>query len=135
MERQVSGVAICVGLQETNRGGRRVVGMMDLDFLKSKRSLFLRIVGSILLYGVFVALSVSWILTRNPTLKWALFVPLVAAVFVLPRKLPETLGEEVEGDSVEMRTLARLGRWLSMVRVVYLLVALFVLLGLPEILS
>lgn len=109
--------------------------MMELDFLKSRRSIFVRIVVSILSYGVFVAVAVSWVLTYEPMLKWMLFIPLLAAVFLLPRKLPEKFDDELDDDSEEMRTVVRVGTWLSTVRVVYLLIAVFVLLGLPEILS
>jgi hypothetical protein len=108
---------------------------MNIDFLTSRRSLLARVVSSILLYGVFVTLAVSWVLTRDPTLKWALFLPLVAAVFMLPRKLPEKLSDEESADKEAMETATRIGRWLSWVRVIYLLVAMFVLLGLPEILN
>ena len=81
---------------------------------------------SVATFGVFVVLATSWVMTQSPTLKWAMFVPLVGAVLILPRELP--LGADAE------EVLVRTKLWLSMVRFGYFLVALFVMLGLPAIL-
>lgn len=98
------------------------------------RKLFLRIVFSIVTYGVFVVLAVSWVLTTNPTLKWMMFVPLIGAILTLPRRLPKQLSDDVVEGSEAERSLVRTRLWLSYVRLAYFLVALFVMLGLPELL-
>ena len=92
-----------------------------------RRMLFGRIVASVLLYTVFGVLAVAWVLTQDETLKWALFLPLVAAVFVLPREVkPSDFPEDMH---------SRIKLWLSYVRVAYFLGALAIMLGLPELLN
>lgn len=100
---------------------------MEEESSRQRRTLFLRIGASVLTFTVFVITAVSWVLTQNPTLKWAIFLPLVGAVMLLPREV------RVEGLADEVRIRMRL--WLSYVRVLYLLLAMFVLLGLPELLT
>lgn len=97
------------------------------------RTLFIRAIVSILVYGTFVVLATAQVLTAREDLRYAMLVPLVAAVFILPRKV--TRASDVPEDSEEGRTLARIGLWFSYVRVIYLLVAIFILVGLPAIVS
>jgi len=89
----------------------------------TRRVLFLRVIGSAVLYGIFVVLAVSWVLTHTPALQYTLLIPLVLAVVVLPRKLPPS-----------QTGIPRSGLWLSYVRGVYFVVAVFAMLALPEIL-
>ena len=89
----------------------------------TRRMLFVRVVASLVLYGLFVVLAVTWVLTHMPVLQFTLLIPLVLAVVVLPRKLPP-----------EETGVQRSGLWLSYVRAVYIVVAVVALLGLPEIL-
>ncbi len=91
-----------------------------------RRALLMRIIASVAAFTVFVITAVSWVMTQNPTLRWALFVPLIASVLILPR--------DVVNDDLSEETRARTKLWLSYVRVAYFLVALFVMLGLPELL-
>ena len=100
---------------------------MELGSDNQRRALFTRIIASVLLYTVFGVLAVSWVLTQDETLKWALFIPLVAAVLVLPR--------EVQSDDLADEMRNRLKLWLSYVRVAYFIGALIIMLGLPELLN
>ena len=97
---------------------------MDEQHGNQRRKLLVRVVASVLVFSLFVILAVSWVLTQDPTLKWALFVPLVGAVLILPRQLPE-MGLE---EDVAIRTKL----WLSYVRFAYFAIAVGVMLGLPE---
>lgn len=99
---------------------------MDIEPDNQRRVLFLRVTGSVVVFTIFVVLAVAWVLTQDPTLKWALFVPLVLSVVILPRNL--MLDDEPE------ESLSRMRLWLSYVRLAYFALALFVMLGLPEIL-
>jgi len=99
---------------------------MELEPDNQRRALFLRVSGSVAIFTVFVVLAVAWVITQDPTLKWALFIPLVLSVLILPRNV--TL------DDVPEESITRFKLWLSYVRLVYFALALFVMLGLPEIL-
>ena len=76
----------------------------------------------------------SWVITRHEVLQYTLLIPLVLAVFVLPRKLPEKWRERIGGDPAKMHEVVRMNRWLSSIRAIYIVVAVFIMLGLPEIL-
>lgn len=108
---------------------------MELTPAKLRRVLLLRIIASVLSYCVFAVLGIAWVITSAPSLKWVLFIPLVGAVLLLPRKLQETVGRGLDKESNAYRLVIRTGYWLSMVRVVYLIVAIFILAALPAILS
>ena len=91
-----------------------------------RRILFIRVVTSVVVFTVFAITAVAWVMTQDPTLKWALFVPLVASVLVLPR--------DVVLPDADEETVVRTKLYLSYLRLTYFLVALVVMLGLPEIL-
>ncbi len=101
---------------------------------KAKRTFFLRVVGSALTFCVSAVLSVSWVLTQNPSLRYVPFAFLIGAVVLLPRRVPndvaEALMDEVDGE----RRHARATLWLSVARMVYVVVTGLILFGLPELL-
>ena len=84
-------------------------------------------IGSVALFVVFATLGIAWTLTRNPDLKYVIFVPLIAALLALPRDLSDAVvGPELK---------SRYKLWLSFVRLAYFLVALFIMAILPSLLS
>ena len=98
--------------------------MLETQPDNQRRILFMRIAGSIAAFSLFVIVAVGWVLTQNPTAKWALFVPLVGAMLILPR--------DIRAESIDEEQRVRIRLWLSYERVAYFLLALFVMLGLPE---
>lgn len=99
---------------------------MELEPNNQRRMLFARIGASVIVFTLFVVLAVSWVLTQDSTLQWALFIPLVLSVVILPRR--------VVVDDLSEESAARFQRWLSVVRLAYFLLALVVMVGLPELL-
>ena len=99
-----------------------------------RRLLFARIAASVVSFGLFIALAVTWVVTHAESLRLTLLIPLIIAVFVLPRRMPDEWEGEEPTDE-ERDNLERTRKWLSYVRVIYFLVALFVMLVLPEVLN
>lgn len=99
---------------------------MEIGTNNQRRVLFGRILGSVAVFTVFVIMAVSFVMTQDTTLKWSMFLPLILSMLVLPRT--------VDADDLSDEAYARTKLWLSYVRVAYFLLALFVLLGLPELL-
>ena len=95
---------------------------------KTRRIFFVRVVASIALFVAFVVLSVGWVFTAAQLFKWSMMLPLIASVAIMPREVPVAV---VPDESAHPR--ARL--WLSTVRLIYFLVALGILAGLPELIA
>ncbi len=91
----------------------------------SRKRFFGRVFVSIGLFVVFSLLAVASATTQTDVYALPMFVALIVAVVLLPRGDRITASLELPG---------RVGYWLSMMRVAYLLVAIFLILGLPQIL-
>lgn len=89
--------------------------------------LLARIVASVCAYLVFAIITVAWVVTHDPTLKWMLFVPLILSMFALPR--------DVRSFDLPEEKATRVKLTLSYVRVAYFLGALILMVGLPEFLN
>lgn len=94
-----------------------------------------RVAVSIALYSSFAIGGVVAVITeRTDIFQWLILVGVVA-IFVLPRQaVPRTGIPDGANDRELLGRLARIRLWLSYLRAIYLLGAIFILFGLPEIL-
>jgi len=103
-------------------------------FEKKRRTILMRSVASGLFFALFAAFSVAALVTeRRDLFNWLLPVAIIS-ILLLPR---ETMPAEEPQSEDEYQIADRLEKtrlWLAYTRVVYLLVALFILFGLPSLL-
>lgn len=102
-----------------------------------ERVLYMRIGAGMVLYVIFAILDISAALTHTMQERAPLLIGLlIAAIFALPRQVfKRELLQEIQGE-VKQDWIARMKRiqtWLVWVRAVFFLGALFLFLGLPEI--
>ncbi|GEM_PF-7001475 len=93
----------------------------------------MRTILSAICYGIFVAAAVGAAIAHRADLRYYVMVPFILSYIFLPRRQfsPNKSEPGQESDSVKLARKVNL--WLSYLRVIYLIVALFVLLGLPKI--
>ena len=98
------------------------------------KKLYLRTGGAIFAFLVFVAMNINAILVGTEANSWGLtsIAPLVASYICLPKKIPRIVGADVAGDADTAMRLDRLVRFINWLRVGFLIVALFILVGLPR---
>lgn len=107
--------------------------MMKLNNLQRKRLFYGRLVVSIGLYCLFIIGSVMEVLTRTsapPSL--VIGGLLIGAVLILPRTT-RRVGRSQDGKPQEhaLAQLHRIQKWLTGVRLIYLVGAIFVWVALP----
>lgn len=96
------------------------------------RRVLLRSGVSLAFYILFVVLAVVHTFVKHPYLNYAVIVPVILAVMILPRAVyPKKEPTEEEERSFYER-LMRIGIWLTYTRAIYLVVAIALLFGLPE---
>jgi hypothetical protein len=91
----------------------------------SRKRFFGRLLVSVVLFVVFSLLAIAGATTQTEVYALPMFVALVTAVALLPR---------VDRRAEDLGLPVRVAYWLSTMRVAYLLVAIFLILGLPRIL-
>jgi hypothetical protein len=103
------------------------------DTFSNNRVLYGRVIASLILFVLFVIFSVSAQLSGAGQ-KWPLLLGglLIGSVLVLPRSARYSRKSDRKLAPQQVEHRARVQRWLTIVRVVYVLVAIFVWLALPE---
>ena len=95
------------------------------------RRVVLRSGVSLAFYILFVVLAVVHTFVKHPYLNYAVIVPVILAVMILPRAVyPKQ--EPTEEERPFHESLPRMGIWLTYTRAIYLVVAVALLFGLPE---
>lgn len=104
--------------------------------LQRRRLFYGRLVVSISLYCVFIIGSVMEVLTRTGESSSLLIGGLlIGAVVILPRSTRRVLhAKDEEPEDHQFAQLQRMQKWLTGVRFIYLVGAIFVWFGLPAIL-
>ncbi len=99
---------------------------------RERRLLYGRIITSVVLYALFIILSTSAVLTRSlqdqPLVLGGL---LIGSALILPRHTRRMAKSDEPAPTDEAQRRARIQRWLTWVRLAYLLMAAFVWFGLP----
>jgi hypothetical protein len=105
-----------------------------IDYEKRLKNVIRRTVISVVAYLVFAIGGVVVIVTGNHDATKFLMIPLVAAVLILPRfPLPIDFDGKVPVAQKEAaEALLNFRRWITYTRGAYLIVALLILFGLPE---
>lgn len=107
------------------------------ELQRFQKVLLTRTVASVAFFALFIVLAIASIVTANQTLQMWVLAPAVVAILMMPRQsLPSSMPRPPQDPEAATlwAKLARMRIWLSSVRVVYLLTAVFLLLGLPELL-
>ena len=99
------------------------------------KKLYIRSGGALVAFIAFIVLNVNAILIGDEANNMGLLsiVPLVIAYFALPRRIPRIIGSDASGDSDLALKLDRLVRFINWLRLIFFVVAIFVLLVLPRI--
>ena len=103
---------------------------------RAERTMYARCALGCVLFCTFALLNISAALTGqlHDEAPWLLAL-LIGAILALPRRpLPTRLLEEIEGQARRrwQARQVRLKKWLASARVVFFVCALFLMLGLPE---
>ena len=107
------------------------------ELQRFQKVLLARVSASVAFFGAFIVLAVASITTADEALQVWVLAPALIAILIMPRQsLPTSMRRPPEdADAATLwAKLARMRLWLSSVRVVYLLTAVFLLLVLPELL-
>lgn len=100
---------------------------------KAYRTAAVRVGFSLLVFVVFIITGVMSALTHHPEILYWLPVLGIAAIMILPRAvIPRGIKPDTSQEREMWTKLTRVRVWLTYVRALYLLAALFVFVGLPE---
>lgn len=103
-------------------------------FEKKRRTILIRTIVSAVFFALFAGLAVAAIVTNETEmLNWLLPVAIVS-ILALPRETTPDVAPETPDEMDIAKRLEKTRLWLAYTRVVYLLVALFILFGLPSLL-
>lgn len=103
-------------------------------FEKMRRTILIRSILSAVLFALFAGLSVAAIVTdRGDLFNWLLPVAILS-ILALPRRTMPDAQPETDDELDLARRLEKTRLWLAYTRAIYLVIALFILFGLPSLL-
>ena len=101
---------------------------------KRLNNLYIRVAAAVLAFVAFLVMNINAALVgaEAHNMGLASIVPLVIAYVSLPKKVPRIVGANIDSDADAAMRLDRLVRCINWLRVGFIVLALFVLLGLPR---